>query len=218
MSRDSADQSPSRAPAVLAALVAGLVGGFAGALLVSRGGGERGDTGGPASTASRDPHTLDALAALTRELAALRADLARRDDLVATPTQLAPAATAAGDDPDGAVARLAALLLERTAARPAAPGGSVSERTPLVDPFDVPGTRLDSQKEALAQAFAGLEVDETETYRRRFLLLTERQVLERFGRPDRISAHDGSVTWEYAITEDQLVGFVMAEGLVVGSW
>jgi len=165
-----------------ALFVGGLLGGLLGSALFSRDA-----TPGPVGSASErvvvasDPQLREAIEALTRELrragVATPADGERR-----APANGEGTAPAAQQDFGAVIASLDRLTQALGQARGGAGGGGIGI-SPLVLPSA--GSRAD--------ALAGLAGRSAEDLSREYRFLTYQQVLDRFGRPDEVSAN----SWLY---------------------
>jgi hypothetical protein len=179
----------------------------------------------PARDAARaaNPNEIsDALARLADEVSHLNERLARAPD--ATASAPAREAAAAGAGAPGASSRSEEemlVLLRRLSAALAAPSPGVS---PGSVALAVPESPSPQERAALGARFKGLGAsrDEREAeITRSHVLLTYQQILDRYGRPDDVSAFQGGMTWTYKLSKDEdggetLVWFDFADGIVVG--
>lgn len=180
----------------MAALIAGLVGGLAGALIVS-----------VVHDEARPPVELAGLETLDRDIRELTSVLRAQPQMQpAAPVRADPSVSASSAEPlhpnpstdlTPLLTRLDALLARLEVSGVA--GGA---------PFQFPDeAAIDAARREL---FAADPMTNSRSHR----LMSYRQIAERYGRPDGISANDdGSVSWTYVDASNDYAAFVFFDGL-----
>lgn len=193
--------------------IGGAAGGVVGSLLFTTASGARGDSGSTIHGESSE--LLSAIRQLSGEIQ----QLAGRPSAAASSPANVPRENTKFPAGDPASIEKLTMSLDRLAAALAsAPRGSSSAITPP-RPFGVPELTAVQRNDFLLKY---MDRDEDEASRD-FHFMTAQQVLDKFGRPDRMAARQDGVEWSYVLKTTSPDGgmseytfrFVISDGYVV---